>query len=168
MDVPHVHPGPVSDQILVLQGDHRSAYVWEGQLVEQTLHARRPDDVWAFLRDIAFHSRVVQRLRDMGFYRIFEIWQLQLDWSPITALIERWRPETHIFHLPIGESTITLQDVQVLYGLPTDGLAVALSQYMRSMTCAQYLDLLQQFTGFRPQGEDTARGGSRLAVTAIR
>ncbi|XP_070025707.1 serine/threonine-protein phosphatase 7 long form homolog [Nicotiana sylvestris] len=149
MGVLHVHPGPFSDEILVLHGDHRSAYVWEGELVEQTLRAKRVDDVWDFIREKVFHPRVVQRLRDTGFYRIFEIGQLQLDWSLITALIERWRLETHTFHLPIGEATITLQDVQVLYGLPANGLAVALPQYMRSMTRAQYLDLLQQFTGFR-------------------
>nr|XP_009783582.1 PREDICTED: serine/threonine-protein phosphatase 7 long form homolog [Nicotiana sylvestris]XP_016478966.1 PREDICTED: serine/threonine-protein phosphatase 7 long form homolog [Nicotiana tabacum] len=104
----------------------------------------------------------------MGFYRIFKIGRLQLDWSLITALIERWRPETHTFHLLIGEATITLQDVQVLYGLPADGLAIELPQYMRSMTRAQYLDLLQQFTGFRPYGEAAASGGSRISVTVIR
>ncbi|XP_070014259.1 serine/threonine-protein phosphatase 7 long form homolog [Nicotiana sylvestris] len=135
MDALPVHPGPFSDEILVLQSDHRPAYLWEGELVEQTLYARRVDD---------------------------------LDWSSITALIERWRPETRTTHLPIGEATITLQDVPVLYGLPADRLAVTLPQYMRSMTCVQYLDLLQNFAGFRPQGEAAASGGSRISVTAIR
>nr|XP_009768423.1 PREDICTED: serine/threonine-protein phosphatase 7 long form homolog [Nicotiana sylvestris] len=132
MDVPPMHPGPFSDEILVLQDDHMSAYVWEGELVEQTLCARRVDDVWDFMRERGFHSRVVQRLRDTGFYRTFEIGWLQLDWSLTTAL------------------------------------AVALPQYMRSMTCAQYLDLLQQFTGFRPQGEVVASGGSHISVTTIK
>uniref|UniRef100_A0A1S3YU70 Serine/threonine-protein phosphatase 7 long form homolog n=1 Tax=Nicotiana tabacum TaxID=4097 RepID=A0A1S3YU70_TOBAC len=168
MDVPPVHPGPASDKILVLQGDHRSTYASEGQLVDQTLRARRPDDLWEFLRERAFHPRVVERLLNTSFYSIFEIGRLQLDWSLITALIERWRPETHTFYLPISEATLMLQDVQVLYGLRADGLAVELPQYMRSMTRGQNLDLLQQFTGFRPQGENTARGGSRIAVTAIR
>ncbi|XP_075096352.1 uncharacterized protein LOC142174455 [Nicotiana tabacum] len=137
MDMPAVHHGPLSDEILVLQGDHRFAYVWEGELVEQTLRTRRVDGVWDFMRERGFHSRVVQRLRDTGFYRIFEIGRLQLDWSLIIALIARWRPDTHTFHLPIGEATITLQDVQ-------------------------------QFTGFRPQGEAAASGGSRISVTTIR
>nr|XP_016485250.1 PREDICTED: serine/threonine-protein phosphatase 7 long form homolog [Nicotiana tabacum] len=137
MDVPPMHPGPFSDEILVLQDDHMSAYVWEGELVEQTLCARRVDDVWDFMRERGFHSRVVQRLRDTGFYRTFEIGWLQLDWSLTTALIEKWRPETHTFHLPIGETTITLQDVQ-------------------------------QFTGFRPQGEVVASGGSHISVTTIK
>ncbi|XP_075098661.1 serine/threonine-protein phosphatase 7 long form homolog [Nicotiana tabacum] len=108
MDVPPLHPGPFSDELLVLQADHRSAYVWEGELLNQTLRARRVDDLCDFMRGRDFHPRVVQRLRDTSFYRIFQIGQLQLDWSLITALIERWRPDTHTFHLSIGEATITL------------------------------------------------------------
>ncbi|KAH1122140.1 hypothetical protein J1N35_005300 [Gossypium stocksii] len=38
--------------------------------------------------------------------------------------VERWRPETHTFHLPCGECTITLEDVQLQLGLPVDGYTV--------------------------------------------
>ena len=43
---------------------------------------------------------------------------------PLTALVDRWRPETHTFHLPCGEMTPTLQDVAYLLGLPIVGEAV--------------------------------------------
>ncbi|XP_070049309.1 serine/threonine-protein phosphatase 7 long form homolog [Nicotiana tomentosiformis] len=168
MDVPPMHPRPVSDELLVLQGDHRSAYAWEGELLAQTLRARRVDDMWNFMKDRDLHPRVVQRLRDTCFYRILEIRRLQLDWSLITALIERWLPETYTFLLPIGEATITLQDVEVLYGIPVDGLPVVLPQAMREMTRGQYLDMLQQLTGFRPQDETAHSGASRMSLTAIR
>lgn len=46
------------------------------------------------------------------------------DRSLIAALTDRWRPETHTFHLPVGEVTITLQDVAYLLGLPLAGDAV--------------------------------------------
>nr|XP_034598351.1 protein MAIN-LIKE 1-like [Setaria viridis] len=35
----------------------------------------------------------------------------------ITVLVDRWRPETHSFHLPFGEMTVTLQDCQKMLGL---------------------------------------------------
>ncbi|CAI0543509.1 unnamed protein product [Linum tenue] len=48
------------------------------------------------------------------------------DASLITALVERWRPETSTFHLPCGEITITLEDVVTLSGLAIDGDAVVI------------------------------------------
>uniref|UniRef100_K3ZEI7 SWIM-type domain-containing protein n=1 Tax=Setaria italica TaxID=4555 RepID=K3ZEI7_SETIT len=36
----------------------------------------------------------------------------------------RWRPETHSFHLPFGEMTVTLQDCQKMLGLSIRGNAV--------------------------------------------
>ncbi|KAH0761409.1 hypothetical protein KY290_017482 [Solanum tuberosum] len=45
---------------------------------------------------------------------------MQYDHALVTTMVERWRPETHCFHLPFGEVTITLQDVLVLFGLRID------------------------------------------------
>jgi len=47
-----------------------------------------------------------------------------MDNAALTALVDRWRPETHTFHLPSGEMSITLQDVAMLFGLLIDGRAV--------------------------------------------
>ena len=47
-----------------------------------------------------------------------------IDWPFITCLVKRWRPETHTFHVPIREMTITLQDAAIILGLHIDGPAV--------------------------------------------
>ncbi|PNX63271.1 putative IMP dehydrogenase/GMP reductase, partial [Trifolium pratense] len=43
------------------------------------------------------------------------------DWGLLTAFAERWHPETGTFHLPIGEMTITLDDVSSLLHIPITG-----------------------------------------------
>ena len=50
--------------------------------------------------------------------------RFQFDMSLLAALLDRWRPETHTFHLPVGEMTTTLQDVAMLLGLPCAGRTV--------------------------------------------
>jgi hypothetical protein len=42
----------------------------------------------------------------------------------LTAWVDRWRPEMHMFHLQCGEATPTLQDVAYLLGPPLHGEAV--------------------------------------------
>ena len=46
------------------------------------------------------------------------------DRALLAALVDRWRPETHTYHLPCGEMAPTLQDVSYLLGLPLAGDAV--------------------------------------------
>ena len=53
--------------------------------------------------------------------RLAESGLAKLDRSLLTALVDRWRPETHTFHLPCGEMTPTLQDVAMLLSLPISG-----------------------------------------------
>lgn len=49
----------------------------------------------------------------------------KVDPSLVTAMVERWRNETHTFHLPTGECTITLEDVALQLGLPINGKVVS-------------------------------------------
>ncbi|KAK5772362.1 hypothetical protein PVK06_048647 [Gossypium arboreum] len=65
-------------------------------------------------------------LREAGFWHVATIGLgCKLNSKLISALIERWRPETYTFHLPCRECTITLEDMHLQLGLPVDGYAVA-------------------------------------------
>jgi hypothetical protein len=44
--------------------------------------------------------------------------------TAITAMVDRWRQETHSFHLPCGEIMVTLKDVTMIIGLPTRGCPI--------------------------------------------
>ena len=60
----------------------------------------------------------------IGFYGLYRLGHIMIDWTLITCLVERWRPETHTFHVPVGEMTITLHDVVIILGLRINRLAV--------------------------------------------
>lgn len=67
---------------------------------------------------------IIPYLELAGFANVAKIASLKVDSKLIIALLERWRPETHTFHLPTGECTITLDDVSMLLGLRINGKAV--------------------------------------------
>ncbi|RVW66675.1 Serine/threonine-protein phosphatase 7 long form-like [Vitis vinifera] len=81
---------------------------------------------------------------------------ISLDWHLITAFIERWRPETHTFHVPQGEYTITLQDVSIILGLPIDGVAVSGS------TCLDWREVCATLLGVVPGDRDISEQRLRL------
>ena len=58
-----------------------------------------------------------------GFYGIYRLGYIMINWPLITSLVGRWWPETHTFHVPIREMTITLHDVAIILGLRIHGLA---------------------------------------------
>jgi hypothetical protein len=61
-------------------------------------------------------------LINLGLYQLATMKQpRRIDQALMCGLVERWRPETHSFHLPVGEMTVTLQDVSALWGLRIDG-----------------------------------------------
>ena len=68
--------------------------------------------------------RIVAYITDAGLDGLLWVPYMDLDHALIIALVERWRLEMHSFHLPHGEMTITLQDMEVIMGVPVDGLPV--------------------------------------------
>jgi hypothetical protein len=67
----------------------------------------------------------IQRARFLPLARLVSGHLPMMDSTALMALVDRWRPETHTFHLPCGEITVTLQDIAMILGLPIDGAPVS-------------------------------------------
>ncbi|MFQ6654636.1 hypothetical protein Gotur_025539, partial [Gossypium turneri] len=66
-------------------------------------------------------SQLMTYLEQAGFGSATLIRTFDLRYDLLSALVERWRPETHTFHFPCGECTVTLEDVALQLGLLIDG-----------------------------------------------
>ena len=66
----------------------------------------------------------MQYIDAVGLIGFFKVPDMEVGHALITALVERWCPETHTFHLPHGEMGITLQDIEVMLGISVDGLPI--------------------------------------------
>ena len=62
-----------------------------------------------------------EHVRNVCLSHLSEIDYMRIDHALISRLVERWMPETNTFHLPMGEATITLEDVAYIYSLTING-----------------------------------------------
>lgn len=83
---------------------------------------------------------------NLGLYQIALMPQSIIDAALIHGLVERWRSETHSFHLPVGEMTVTLQDVSALWGLRIDGVPIG-----GVSDSPDYLGLIEDLLGMLPE-----------------
>lgn len=151
-----INPGPTNTSLLYLTGEgaHISDKVWNGQ-TNKILKVRRSRD------SRVVHERLIRSVPDAirghleaaGFYHCALVSDVYPDPPLISAFIERWRPETHTFHLPFGECTITLQDIAVQLGLKIDGDVVT------GPTSCNWPVIVEECLGKRPPAE-AIRGGA--------
>ncbi|KAK1607214.1 hypothetical protein QYE76_030887 [Lolium multiflorum] len=74
--------------------------------------------------DIPYDERYTEFIRPTGlmpFISLVSRGGPHMNPSALTALVDRWRPETHTFHLRAGEMAPTLQDVSMILALPIQG-----------------------------------------------
>jgi len=79
---------------------------------------------WNGKFSMPFDERYTPYIKSLGllpFISLVSRWTPNLNAAGLTALVDRWRPETHNFHLRTGEMTVTLQDVSMILGLPIEG-----------------------------------------------
>ncbi|XP_061338115.1 serine/threonine-protein phosphatase 7 long form homolog [Gastrolobium bilobum] len=157
-----INPGPEDYSVLRIdvQETHVSQVVWNSGLqrvlkVRRATHGKEsdphdPDHI---------PEPVVEHLRRAGFYHVARMHHMPIDHSLISALVERWRPETHTFHMPQGEVTITLQDVNAILGLSSDG------EPLIGPTSANWSNVVQQMLGHQPLPHEIE--GSYLRMSFI-
>ncbi|XP_035830829.1 serine/threonine-protein phosphatase 7 long form homolog [Helianthus annuus] len=145
------HPGPINASVLFLDKNHRAFEVFKNPTAyDVPLNIRRSNRTfWQHMKENPVSGRVEGLIHAAGFSGILQIGYKYVDHALITALVERWRPETHTFHLPFGETTVTLQDVNVLWGLPIDGLPISGADTGMSMYTVR--DKCQTVLGFTPE-----------------
>jgi len=64
---------------------------------------------------------------------------MKINHLMVTTLCERWRIETHTFHMSLAEITITLEDVSLQLGVPIDGEPITGSSSRNLMELYQEL-----------------------------
>ncbi|KAI8538093.1 hypothetical protein RHMOL_Rhmol09G0075100 [Rhododendron molle] len=144
-----------------LQQQHRSREVWEAD------HTRPVDS-----KKVRVHSAkkgiralpwpsppVLELIRRAHLEGLCSLSFVSLDWGIITTLLERWRPETHTFHFRPGESTITLQDVEVLLDISVEGEPVS------GNTNLKPYELCKRLLGEQPTEESEYINGMKVKAS---
>ena len=109
-----------------------------------TIYIRHPDSApWEI------DARIIPFLQRARLYEFHLKAYDSVDRAMVTALLKRWRQETHTFHLPLGEATVTLLDVAVLTRLPIEGAAVSTSGHQLSSLPT----IVERVLGVRPRDD---------------
>lgn len=150
-----VHQRLPSDMSLLrLQDKHVTKTVWEGN--ERLLRPRR-HAIWIMNHADLVHPRVKAMMDGVGFGHLLTFSNIDINHHLVMALVERWRTETHTFHLPHGETTVTLEDVSVLLGLPIDGEPVT------GFTNGDWVSMCRHLLGIIPPGNVVIGNTIRLS-----
>ncbi|QHN99008.1 uncharacterized protein DS421_13g394180 [Arachis hypogaea] len=96
--------------------DHVVSYLGHPNYVNRNLLPHKLDqpETW--------HPDGDQVLRTTEFYQlsIVGLGIIRGYSAMLAALVERWRPKTHMFVISVGEITVTLEDMLYIFGLPID------------------------------------------------
>ncbi|XP_028246687.1 protein MAIN-LIKE 1-like [Glycine soja] len=118
-DQPQGFPGGPSDpSVLTAYTDHVACSVWtreEHPELKLSSHGRK---VHSLGRSV---PAIEGLITGTGLSPLIACSVDTGDWGLLSAFVERWHRETSSFHLPVGELTITLDDVSSLLHLPIIG-----------------------------------------------
>ena len=85
----------------------------------------------------------------------------------IFAFVERWHRETNTFHIPVGELTITLDDVSSLLHLPISGAFHSFQAFSVDEAVFLLMELLEVF-GEEARAETVRAHGAYVRLSWVR
>ena len=162
MSIPHLHH-PTSNFISFVFGLPFDIILMDDKPLLRHQHVHRSRTTINELITSYYHTipepepQIIPLLSCTGFQHIALIKQCKIDPALITALVERWRPETHTFHLPWGKCTITLEDVALQLDIRVDGRVVVGPSFLH------WDELCHELLGEVPP--ENARKGATLKLT---
>ena len=109
-------------------------------------------------------NRVIDIIKLLRLEGLFRAFSREIDHCLISALVERWRPETHTFHLPHGEMSITLQDVEVIYELPIEGEVLV---GPTAVVDGNWSQLCMELLGFTSANDNKTLVGQRILISRL-
>ena len=108
-------------------------------------------------------NRVIDIIKLLRLEGLFRTPSREIDHCLISSL-ERWRPETHTFHLPHGEMSITLQDVEVIFELPIDGEVLVRPTAVED---GEWRQVCGELLGFTPSNDNKTLVGQRILISRL-
>ncbi|XP_006591632.2 protein MAIN-LIKE 1-like [Glycine max] len=132
--------GPRDPSILIGFVDHVAHNIWSGQErldLKLVSHGRKVDK---FGRPTA---EIEGMIAATGLDPLIRCSVITTDLGLVSAFVERWLRETSSFHLPVGEVTITLDDVSSLLHIPITGALHSFEPLATSDVVALLTELLE-------------------------
>ncbi|XP_030936102.1 protein MAIN-LIKE 2-like [Quercus lobata] len=156
-----VRPGPLDESHCWRQRYHRSEDNWNGKdLGPLTCRGHTKEMANIQMQD----NRVIDIIKLLRLEGLFRAPSREIDHCLISALIERWRPETHMFHFPHGEMSITLQDVEVIFELPIDSEVLV---GPTTVVDGDWRRLCMELLGFTPTNDKKVLVGQRILINRL-
>ena len=97
--------GPRENDVLWMQKQHVSQHIWNRD-ADRKLRMRRAIPTYQGVEQPL--AEIIPLLQQSGLYTTIKLYRIKINGGIVNVLVERWRPETHTFHLTCGEATITL------------------------------------------------------------
>ncbi|GAU10892.1 hypothetical protein TSUD_424650, partial [Trifolium subterraneum] len=139
--------GPMDLSLLPGFGKHVAASLWRGECKTRYLrcmnNGKKINEFTLPKSNLDWFWDVVKA---SGLQTLLKTNYNNLDWGLLTAFTERWQPETGTFHLPIGEVTITLDDVSCLLHIPIT--SKMLNHLGTSCTTEEGEDMCREYLNF--------------------